>query len=103
MFKKRVQGTIEKYNDFKKKVLTKDEPLKTLLKFIYMNFILYILKKEFSFTFLGKIKVKVQRGDGVTANYYCYIQEPNESIFLIKRVRYFFGYRCQCRTLFFNC
>jgi FkbM family methyltransferase len=72
-----------RYVLFKNQPLTKNQPLFTLLKYIYVNIILYVFKREITFIFLDKIKVKAINGDGIIGNYHSILQEASDSIFLL--------------------
>jgi FkbM family methyltransferase len=81
---KRIKYIFKKYNTFKSNPLTAHFPIYYFAKYIYANSILYIFKSELSFTFLNNIKVKAKRGDGIIGNYHSVLQEPIDSVFLLK-------------------
>lgn len=80
---KKIKYLEKRYQSFKQNPLTSNNPFFTMLKFIYINFLLYFLNLEITFTFLNEIKVKVKKGDGIVGNFHSYLQEPNDSIFLL--------------------
>lgn len=71
------------HHNFKENALTKSSANLYFCKYIYINFLLYFLDKEVSFTFLDNIKVKAKKGDGIIGNFHSILQEANESIFLL--------------------
>lgn len=87
IYYKRIKYIINRYYSFTRDPLTKSSPLKALIKFIYINFLLYVLNREVTILYLNKIKAKIKRGDGIVGNYHSFLQESNDSIFLLHFLR----------------
>lgn len=74
---------VKKYQAIRKGPISGKKPVLSFLKYLHINFLLRVLNKEVSFTFLDRIKVKAKKGDGITGDYYAYLQDPVDSIFLM--------------------
>ncbi len=84
---KKYKYVIKRYQSFKKNPLTKSNPFWALMKYLYINFLLYVLKREVTITYLNNIKVKVKKGDGIVGNYHSGLHEAADSIFLLHLLR----------------
>lgn len=84
---KKISYIHKKYYTFKENPLTQKAPLLAFVKYLYINFQLYVLKVEKSITFLGKVNAQIKKGDGIVGNYHSLLQEPNDSIFLLHFLR----------------
>lgn len=84
---KKIKYLLSRYQSFKQNPLTKHNPFLYFIKFIYINFLLYVFSKEVKFTFLNNIKVAAKKGDGIIGNYHSVLQEPKDSIFLLHFLR----------------
>ena len=72
---------------FKRNPITKDRPIKAMLKYIFFN-ILCRLKKEVNHTGIGGLKFKISKGDaGLVGNVYFGVYEINESMFAVHFLR----------------
>ena len=73
-----------KYASLKKDEHTSKLALWYLVKYLYMNFRLYLLKQEVEISYCkGKVKALVKKGDGIAANFHSRFHEPTDTIFLI--------------------
>jgi FkbM family methyltransferase len=81
---KRYQYIVRRYQSFKTNPLTKSKPIWALVKYLYINFLLYVLKREVTITYLNGIKARVKKGDGIVGNYHSGLHEASDSIFLMQ-------------------
>lgn len=84
---KKYKYVIKRYQSFKTNPLTKLNPFWALIKYLYINFLLYVLKREVTITYLNGIKAKVKKGDGIVGNYHSGLHEASDSIFLMHLLR----------------
>ena len=84
---KKYKYIIKRYQSFKTNPLTKSNPIWALIKYLYINFLLYVLKREVTITYLNGIKAKVKKGDGIVGNYHSGLHEATDSIFLMHLLR----------------
>ncbi len=72
---------------FKGNPITKDRPIKAMLKYIVFN-ILCRIKKAVNYTGIGGLKFKISKGDaGLVGNVYFGVYEINESMFAVHLLR----------------
>ena len=84
---KKYKYILKRYQSFKFNPLTRKNPFWALIKYLFINFLLYVLKKEVSITYLNGIKAKVKKGDGIVGNYHSGLHEATDSLFLMQLLR----------------
>ena len=84
---KKYRYIVKRYHSFKSNPLTKSNPVWALVKYLYINFLLYVLKREVVITYLNGIKAKVKKGDGIVGNYHSGLHEASDSIFLMQLLK----------------
>lgn len=84
---KKYKYILKRYQSFKTNPLTKSNPFWALMKYLYINFLLYVLKREVTITYLNGIKAKVKKGDGIVGNYHSGLHEASDSLFLMHLLR----------------
>ena len=84
---KKYRYIVKRYHSFKSNPLTKSNPVWALIKYLYINFLLYVLKREVVITYLNGIKAKVKKGDGIVGNYHSGLHEASDSIFLMQLLK----------------
>ena len=84
---KKYRYIVKRYHSFKSNPLTKSNPVWALVKYLYINFLLYVLKREVVITYLNGIKAKIKKGDGIVGNYHSGLHEASDSIFLMQLLK----------------
>lgn len=73
--------------DFLVNPLTKSNPNEALLKYLWINFRLYVLNQEVDLTFLENVRCQIKKGDSITGNYFFNLYEYRDSLFVMHYLR----------------